>query len=130
MSINYWSESLKHSRFVQAAISKMDGVGGKPSWAWIFSLSRRFLPSLAVNVTTVIQGLTTVLAGVASFWFIQDFPDSAKFLTETERAFIVRRLQSDDQFSAAGEKFKMKYILKSALDWKTWIGSRLSVAFF
>ncbi|TFK39767.1 MFS general substrate transporter [Crucibulum laeve] len=89
-----------------AAIANMEGVGGKPAWAWIF----------------ILEGLVTVLAGLASFWIIQDFPDTAKFLTEAERTVVVRRLQSDDQFSAAGEKLKMKYIWKSLLDWKTWIG--------
>ncbi|KAF8710273.1 MFS general substrate transporter, partial [Rhizoctonia solani] len=78
-----------------AAISKMDGIGGKPAWAWIF----------------ILEGLATVLAGAASFWIIQDFPDEAKFLTEEERAFIVRRLQSDDQFSAAGEKLRAKFVV-------------------
>ncbi|CAE6455054.1 unnamed protein product [Rhizoctonia solani] len=82
-----------------AAISKMDGIGGKPAW-----------------------GLATVIAGVASFWIIQDFPDEAKFLTEEERAFVVRRLQSDDQFSAAGEKLRAKYIFQALKDWKTWLG--------
>ncbi|KAL0954000.1 hypothetical protein HGRIS_005157 [Hohenbuehelia grisea] len=89
-----------------AAISNMDGIAGKPAWAWIF----------------ILEGLATVLAGAASFWIIQDFPDTAKFLTEEERTVVIRRLQGDDQFSAAGEKLKMKYIWKSLADWKTWIG--------
>ncbi|KAL0060590.1 hypothetical protein AAF712_012593 [Marasmius tenuissimus] len=89
-----------------AAIAKMEGVGGKPAWAWIF----------------ILEGLATVIAGVASFWIIQDFPDTAKFLSEAERTVVVRRLQGDDQFSAAGEKLKWKYILQSLKDWKTWIG--------
>jgi len=89
-----------------AAISNMDGVGGKPAWAWIF----------------ILEGLATVIAGAASFWIIQDFPDTAKFLTEEERTVVIRRLQSDDQFSAAGEKFKFKYIITSLKDWKTWLG--------
>ncbi|CAE6446307.1 unnamed protein product [Rhizoctonia solani] len=89
-----------------AAISKMDGIGGKPAWAWIF----------------ILEGLATVIAGAASFWIIQDFPDEAKFLTEEERAFVVRRLQSDDQFSAAGEKLKTRYIFQALKDWKTWLG--------
>jgi hypothetical protein len=103
----------------------MDGVGGKPAWAWIFSLSHCFLRSLAVkqNITAVLEGLTTFLAGAASFWIIQDFPDTAKFLTEAERTVVVRRLQVDDQFSAAGENFRMKYIFKSITDWKTWVAS-------
>lgn len=71
----------------------------------------------------IIEGLVTVIAGAASFFIIQDFPDTAKFLSTAERAFVIRRLQQDDQFSAAGEKLRMKYIWKSIFDWKTWLGS-------
>jgi hypothetical protein len=71
-----------------AAIANMNGVGGKPSessqamctvehglgndcpgWAWIF----------------ILEGLATILAACFSYWLIQDFPDTAKFLTEEER---------------------------------------------
>ncbi|KAG7093052.1 hypothetical protein E1B28_009345 [Marasmius oreades] len=89
-----------------AAISKMDGIGGKPGWAWIF----------------ILEGFATVVAGIASFWIIQDFPDTAKFLSEAERTVIVRRLQEDNQFSAAGEIFRWKYIRQSLSDWKTYVG--------
>ncbi|KAJ3512288.1 hypothetical protein NLJ89_g3607 [Agrocybe chaxingu] len=88
------------------AIAKMDGIGGKPAWAWIF----------------IIEGLATVVAGAVSFWIIQDFPDTAKFLTEAERTVVIRRLQGDNQHSAAGENFRMHYILMSLKDWKTYIG--------
>ena len=92
---------------MQAAISKLDGVGGKPAWAWIF----------------ILEGLATVVAGALSFFIIQDFPDTATFLTEEERTFVVRRLQADSQHSAAGEDLKWHYVLRSVLDWKTWVGS-------
>ncbi|KAI0730769.1 MFS general substrate transporter [Earliella scabrosa] len=92
-----------------AAISKMEGIGGKPAWAWIF----------------ILEGLLTVVAGVMSFWIIQDFPDTAKFLTEAERTVVIRRLQSDDQYSAAGEELRWHYIWRSLLDWKTWVGMLL-----
>lgn len=85
----------------------MDGIGGKHGWSWIF----------------ILEGLATILAGVASFWIIQDFPDTARFLTEEERTVVIRRLQGDDQFSAAGENLKMKYVWKSITDWKTWVTS-------
>ena len=91
-----------------AAISKMDGIGGKAGWAWIF----------------ILEGLATVLAGIVSFWIIQDFPDTATFLTEEERTFVVRRLQADSQHSAAGEDLRWHYIWRSLLDWKTWVGSK------
>jgi cyanate permease len=90
-----------------AAISNMHGIGGKPGWAWIF----------------ILEGLLTVIAGAASFWIIQDFPHNAKFLNEKERAFVIRRLQGDSQFSAAGENLKLKSIWRSVTDWKTWVAA-------
>lgn len=64
-----------------------------------------------------------MIAGAASFFIIQDFPDTARFLSERERAFVIHRLQADDQFSAGGEQLRWRYIFKSILDWKTWVGS-------
>jgi len=92
----------------KAAISNMDGVGGKPGWAWIF----------------ILEGLATVIPGFMSFWIIQDFPDCAKFLTDTERTVVIRRLLGDDQYSAVGEKLRMKYIWESLSDWKTYLTSK------
>jgi nitrate/nitrite transporter NarK len=86
-------------------ISYMDGIGGKPAWAWIF----------------ILEGLATVIAGILSFWIIQDFPDTAKFLSREERTVVVRRLQSDDQFSAAGESLQLRVIWKTFLNWKVWL---------
>ena len=37
-----------------AAIATMDGVGGKPGWAWIF----------------ILEGLATVVIATASFWMV------------------------------------------------------------
>lgn len=75
MARSFYSDNTQyiHVLFVggllAAAISNMDGIGGKPAWAWIF----------------ILEGLFTVLVGIASFWIIQDFPDTAKFLSEEER---------------------------------------------
>jgi len=86
----------------------MDGISGKRGWAWIF----------------ILEGLTTILAGFLSLRIIQDFPDSAKFLTDAERTFVIRRLQKDCQHSAAGEKLKIKYIWQSLSDWRTYLTSK------
>jgi hypothetical protein len=92
----------------------MAGIGGKPGWAWIF----------------ILEGLATVVAGFLSFWIIQDFPDSAKFLTDVERTAVIRRLQSDGQHSAGGEKLKMKYIKQSLSDRKTYLTSKQDLSLF
>lgn len=62
-----------------AAIGEMKGVGGYPGWAWIL----------------IIEGLATVVIGVASFWMVFDFPDTAKFLTEEERQRLHAKLERD-----------------------------------
>lgn len=83
----------------------MNGVGGKPSWAWIF----------------ILEGLATVIAGALSFWVVQDFPDTAKFLNEQQRTQVVRRLQADDQFSAAGESLRKGAIWEAIRSPRTWL---------
>lgn len=51
-----------------AAIVNMDGMGNLSGWQWIFLL----------------EGILAVLAGMASYRIIQDFPHEAKFLSEEE----------------------------------------------
>lgn len=89
-----------------AAIAKMDGVGGKPGWAWIF----------------ILEGLATIVVGVASFWMVHDFPDEAKFLSDAERRRVLRRLASDKQGSSKHEDFKSTYLWQVVKDWKTYTG--------
>jgi MFS family permease len=84
----------------------MAGIGGRPGWAWIF----------------ILEGLLTVLFGVLSFWAVHDFPDEATFLTEQDRARVIRRLKMDQQSSAEHEKFKMAYFYAALRDYKMWIG--------
>ncbi len=89
-----------------AAINEMNGVGGYAGWRWIF----------------IIIGIVTFLSGIASFWLVPDFPEDAKFLNEEERAFVIGRLQQDQVFSATGESFSTKNIIKAFVDWKLWLG--------
>ncbi|KAF8508916.1 MFS general substrate transporter [Gautieria morchelliformis] len=96
-----------------AAISNMGGVGGKPAWAWIF----------------ILEGLVTIIAGCLSFWIIQDFPETAKFLTDAERQFIMQKLKDDGQFSVSGEAFNIKYVWQSLRDWKTWVSMVLAASY-
>ncbi|KIJ68580.1 hypothetical protein HYDPIDRAFT_82841 [Hydnomerulius pinastri MD-312] len=93
------------SGLLAAAISNMDGIGGKTGWSWIF----------------ILEGLFTILCAIVSYWIIEDFPETAKFLSEPERVFVIRRLRADMQFSAGGEKFKLKYVWQSLKDWKTYL---------
>lgn len=88
-----------------AGIAQMSGTGGLLGWNWIF----------------ILEGIVTVVAGLASFWIIVDFPDTASFLSERERAQVVWRLQQDQQKSAAGEGFQWKRIFEAFFDIKVWL---------
>lgn len=61
------------------------------------------------------------MAAIASFFIIQDFPATARFLSEEERKFVIQRLRDDDQFSVNGEEFELRNVKKSLMDWKTWL---------
>ncbi|KAM3087060.1 hypothetical protein ACMFMF_000992 [Clarireedia jacksonii] len=89
-----------------AAIANLDGLGGRPGWAWIF----------------IIEGVITVGFGLLSFFFVHDFPDTATFLSEQDRARVIRRLKEDKQSSAEHEEFKMKYFWAAVKDYKMWLG--------
>ncbi|KAI1101472.1 MFS general substrate transporter [Jackrogersella minutella] len=89
-----------------AAIELMDGIGGRPGWAWIF----------------ILEGLLTIVFGVISFWMVHDFPDQATFLSDQDRARVVRRLKLDQQSSAEHEEWKMSYLIAGLKDWKMWLG--------
>jgi hypothetical protein len=67
--IDHSKQPRRSGGFLAAAIHDMDGVDGKPGWAWIF----------------ILEGLFTILLACVSPWIIQDFPESAKFLSEAER---------------------------------------------
>jgi len=97
------------------AISKMDGVGGLEGWRWIF----------------ILEGIATVIVAVLAFFVLHDFPETATFLTEEERAFVVFRLKyqghvgskedGQQQHIAQAEEFKWEYVWQAFTDWQIWL---------
>ncbi|KZZ98823.1 Major facilitator superfamily domain, general substrate transporter [Moelleriella libera RCEF 2490] len=63
------------SGLLASAISKMNGVGGKSSWRWIF----------------ILEGILTMLVAVAAFFFVCDFPEQATWLSDRERHMILQK---------------------------------------
>lgn len=89
-----------------AAIIKMAGVAGLEGWRWIF----------------ILEGIVTVLLGVASYWIIVDFPDDSTFLSPDDKLRVTRRLLLDNQASAERENWSKKAFFGAILDWKMWLG--------
>ncbi|KAG6879064.1 hypothetical protein C0992_005411 [Termitomyces sp. T32_za158] len=58
-------------------IVKMNGVGGRPGWAWIF----------------ILEGLFTFVFGLSAYFTLPRSPASARFLNEKEKAYVIARLR-------------------------------------
>lgn len=84
-------------------INLMDGAAGLEGWRWIF----------------ILEGVATVVLAIASFWMLYDYPDTATFLSDAERAFVVRRLHLDND--GLSQEYKTKFIYDAFLDWKIYV---------
>ncbi|KAF9452888.1 MFS general substrate transporter [Macrolepiota fuliginosa MF-IS2] len=85
------------------AIGKMDGVGGRKGWEWIF----------------IIEGVITVVVSFLAYFVVPTWSHKAKFLTEPERERLLERLNAD---SDAGliEKFEWIYAKQAVTDHLVW----------
>lgn len=89
----------------------MDGVGGYAGWRWIF----------------ILEGLLTVLVAFVAPFAIHDSPETATFLTEKERKFVLHSLRiqntSDShEMVAKDDKFQWRYVYDAFADWQIWLG--------
>jgi cyanate permease len=75
-------------------------------WRWIF----------------IIEGILTVLVAIGFKFWVVDWPETAKFLTNEDRALLLRRLKTDAGFA------RMDHLDKRAArrifsDWKIYCGT-------
>ncbi|KAJ1712391.1 MFS transporter [Aspergillus flavus] len=85
-------------------IAHMRGVGGYNGWRWIF----------------ILEGLATVVMSVIAYFWVYNYPSTAEFLSEKERAFIQSRLRNDND-SMRDEKFSWSGVLDAFKDPKVWL---------
>lgn len=90
----------------------MDGVGNLEGWRWIF----------------ILEGMLTVVVAVIAYFTLYDFPETAGFLTDEERAFVVHRLKYQGQNKEDGavkvaqdDTFQWKFVRAAFLDWQIWV---------
>ena len=82
----------------------MNGVGGLHGWRWIF----------------ILEGILTVLTSLISYHFIANYPATAKFVTEKERALIHARLESSSD-ATRNEGFTWGNVVMALRDPKVWL---------
>ena len=82
----------------------MKGVGGLNGWRWIF----------------ILEGILTALVSCVAYFFIANYPATAKFVTEKERACINARLASNSD-ATRNEAFTWNNVIKALGDPKVWL---------
>jgi hypothetical protein len=72
-------------------------------------------------VSSLIEGVLTLVVAISAFYFMQDYPETAKFLTEQERTEVKRRLERDRDFLA--DEYNVKFVWQALKDWKIYVFS-------
>ncbi|CAM1504862.1 Fc.00g024530.m01.CDS01 [Cosmosporella sp. VM-42] len=85
-------------------IGKMAGIVWENGWRWIF----------------ILEGIATVIVAFAAYWFIENYPDTSKFLSNRERQFIHVRLAADSD-AINKEHFSWAAVLQAFRDPNCWL---------
>ncbi|KAL3487468.1 major facilitator superfamily domain-containing protein [Aspergillus germanicus] len=82
----------------------VSGAAGLSGWQWLF----------------LTEGIATVIFGVAIWFLLPDFPETASWLTEREKKFIQARLPSNAP-RANEQNFKFREVIDSLKDLRLWL---------
>jgi MFS family permease len=85
-------------------IGHMDGVEGQRGWRWIM----------------IIEGLPTVMLGIASWWWLADSPETARYLSEEEKRVMMLRKQRQVGHTTSADEFHKADVIAGLKDWKIW----------
>ncbi|KAA8632199.1 hypothetical protein SMACR_01485 [Sordaria macrospora] len=99
---------LATGSLVNYGLQQRNGGAGLEGWRWMF----------------VVQGLCTCVLGIATYWWIVDFPENSHksfwFLTEEEADIASRRIEKD-RGDLIAQKFSLMAVLVHAKDFKIWV---------
>lgn len=83
-------------------IEKMEGIAGLHGWQWIFCL----------------EGIVTVVAAVLAYFYMHDYPETARFLTPAERDRVIQMLKEGQDFAT---HFEWRFVWDALRDYKTYV---------
>lgn len=83
-------------------IGFMDGICNLRGWRWIM----------------ILEGIPTVLIGIATWFFLADDPDTAYYLNDEEKALVVKLRSRHVGQTPSAQKFHWADVKDGATDWK------------
>lgn len=85
-------------------IGHMGGLAGLAGWRWIM----------------IIEGLPSILIGVAAYFLLPNDPQHAYFLSPAEKRLMVARFRRHYGDTASAQEFSRDDMLAAFRDWKVW----------
>lgn len=84
------------------AIGHMDGISGQHGWRWIM----------------ILEGLPTFVLGVASWRLLPDSPETAYFLSPSEKSLVTIRHGRQSGYTTSASEFHWRDVRAGLKDWK------------
>ena len=99
----------------------MRGLAGLNGWRWIFIIVNipDSISGSAANMSLK-EGLLTVVVSISAYFFVYNYPATARFLTPKEREYVIARLK-DDSDATRNEKFAWDGVVQAFKDPKVYL---------
>lgn len=75
---------------------------GMPGWRWLF----------------ILAGVPAVILGILTYFFLNDGPEDAKWLTTEEKNWLINELQQEKSKKIEVKKLSFKEVFKKQIVWK------------
>lgn len=72
----------------------------------------------------LLEGLLTIVVGLACPFLLPNGPSTARFLSQDEKQFLAQRLKDDSGSTGqvqTEEKFQRRYLIAALTDWKIYL---------
>ncbi|KAL2825603.1 major facilitator superfamily domain-containing protein [Aspergillus cavernicola] len=89
-----------------SGLGKMDGIRNLAGWRWVF----------------IIEGILTCVVACILFFFLPDFPEESKWLTEEERDYMRAKLAKDSGDAGGDADMGWRDVLAVFKDYKIFLG--------
>ena len=83
------------------------GIAGQNGWRWIL----------------IIEGIPTVILGIAAWFGLADDPSTAPYLSNREKEVVLARLGRQAGQTESAKHFHWQDVREAFLDWKIWVFS-------